>query len=249
MARIINQNNQVIATKDEKGVKKATVSKTTFIVSTALAIAAIAIIIVVILFVTKKDKEDKTKTKTPLLQYIDNYNGNAKVNPKIRLLEKGDISFEISNFTGECYILIYDVDWMENNESDSGLYDSYDRLDSYLTGKPRINGEEFKGEALLSAIENCGQDIKFFVVDLNSVKKTDSELEKNPEYFKSHNGVSFQSLQSPMLFHYKDSEYYSSMSDTDLLIADGNTKSGAWKSIINREVNYLNNLTNTTDTE
>ncbi len=65
MARIINQNNEVIATKNNDGAKKATVSKTSFIVGLALAIALIAVIIVVILFVTTKEKNEKEKTKTP----------------------------------------------------------------------------------------------------------------------------------------------------------------------------------------
>ena len=248
MARIINQNNEVIATKNNnKGEKKATVSKTSFIVGLALSIALIAIIVVVILFVTTKDKEEDKKTKTPLLQYVENYNNNVKSNPKIKVLEKlNATNIDLEKFD-ECYILIYDVDWMTKNEVDSELYKSYDRLDSYLTGKNTIDGKTVTGDPLLKAIENCGQDIKFFVIDLNSIAKSDSDLEKNPEYFKLR-GISFQSLKSPMMFHYKSTETYTDMNDKDLLIADGNTKSGQWKAIINKEVNYLNAITNNTDT-
>ncbi|MCR5308318.1 MAG: hypothetical protein K6E24_04930 [bacterium] len=244
MARIINQNNEVIATKNNDGAKKATVSKTLFIVGLALAIALIAVIIVVILFVTTKEKNEKEKTKTPLLQYIDNYNGTVKNNPKIKLLSGNDISYTIERFSGECYILVYDVDWMTKNEVDSDLYKAYDRLDSYLTGKSKIDGTQTVGEPLLKSLENCGQDIKFFVVDINSVAKKEEDAQKNPEYFKSHNGVSFQNLKAPMFFHYVDSEKYDDMNDEDLLIGDGNTKAGQWKAIINYEVNYLNSLTN-----
>ena len=249
MARIINQNNEVIATKNNNnGGKKATVSKTSFIVGLALAIALIAIIVVVILFVTTKEKAEDKKTKTPLLQYIENYTNETKINPKIKLLEGATvIPYEMERVTGECYILIYDVDWMTENESDSELYKSYDRLDSYLTGKNTIDGKTVTGDPLLKAIENCGQDIKFYVVDYKSMGKTEKDLEKNPEYFKLHGEISFYSLKSPMLFHYIETESYTDMNDKDLIIADGNTKSGQWKAIINKEVNYLNSLTNNTD--
>ena len=242
MARIINQNNEVIATKNNNGNKKATVSKTSFIVGLALAIAAIAIIVVVILFVTSKSKEDDKKTKTPLLQYVENYTNNNKLNPKIKVLTGLSISttgFEQEKFD-ECYILVYDVDWMTKNEIDSDLYKSYDKLDSYLTGKPTIDGTTIKGDPLLEAIQNCGKDIKFYILDINSISKSDSE---SPEYFKLRDKISFQSLKSPMLFHYIDSESYSGMDDPDLQIANGQTKSGEWGSIIKHEVNYLNKLT------
>ena len=251
MARVINQNNEVIATKNSnnnKGDKKATVSKTSFIVGIALALAALAIIIVLILFVTQKNKEDKKKNTSPLLEYIDNYNGRVKSNAKIKLLSKGDIEFEMKNFAGECYILIYDVDWMANNEVDSDIYKSYDKLDSLLTGRPTItDGVAPSGDSFLSAIEDCGQDIKFFVIDINSVQKKDQEAQQNPVYFTTHNGIAMKDLKSPMLFHYIDSEEYGSMNDKDLLIADGNTKSKEWTPIVNKAVNYLNSLTNNSE--
>lgn len=246
MARVVNQNNEVIATKNNnKGEKKATISKTSFIVGLALAISALAIIIVLILFVTRTNKEKDKKSTSPLLEYIDNYKGSVKSNPKIQLLSKGDVSYELSKFSGECYILIYDVDWMTKNEVDSDAYKSYDRLDSYLTGKPRISdGKTMSGDPLLKAIEDCGQDIKFFVVDMNSIQKKEEEAQQHPEYFKLHNGVSMQNLKSPMLFHYVESEEYDDMNDKDLLIADGNTRPTEWGSIIVHEVNYLNSITN-----
>ena len=242
MARIINQNNEVIATKNSNG-KKASVSKTSFIVGLALAIAAIAIIIVVILFVTAKEKPEENKKKTPLLQYIENYSNNNKNNPKIQVLSNiGSITSRIGDFDGECYILVYDVDWMTKNEIDSDLYKAYDTIDSYLTGKPKSDGTTIAFDSMLDAIQNCGQDIKFFVIDMNSIAKSDSDAEKNPEYFKSHNGISFQSLKAPMLFHYIDSEEYDDMNDKDLLIVDGNSKAGQWGSVVRGQVNYLNNI-------
>ena len=252
MARIVNQNNEVIGTKktsgNNKNGNKTTVSKTSFIVGIALALAALAIIIVLILFVTQKNKEDKKKNTSPLLEYIDNYNGRVKSNAKIKLLSKGDIEFEMKNFAGECYILIYDVDWMANNEVDSDIYKSYDKLDSLLTGRPTItDGVAPSGDSFLSAIEDCGQDIKFFVIDINSVQKKDQEAQQNPVYFTTHNGIAMKDLKSPMLFHYIDSEEYGSMNDKDLLIADGNTKSKEWTPIVNKAVNYLNSLTNNSE--
>lgn len=250
MARIINQNNEVIATKNNnsKGVKKATVSKTSFIVGLALAIAAIAIIIVVILFATRKDKDNDKKTKTPLLQYIDNYSNTSPINPKIKVLSSTYISFELGeNYNGgESYILIYDVDWMTKNEIDSDVYKSFARLDAYLTGKPyEVDGETRTfDEPLLKALENCGQDIKFYVVDLNSIAKKEEELKQNPEYFKLAGYISMQNLKSPMLFHYVPTETYTSMNDTDLILADGNTKAGQWGSIIKGQVNYINSIDN-----
>ena len=252
MARIINQNNEVIATKNSnnnnKGGNKATVSKTSFIVGIALALAALAIIIVVILFVTKVNKEDNKKSTSPLIEYIDNYKGSVKNNPKIRLLSKGDISFEMGKFAGECYILIYDVDWMTKNEVDSATYKQYDKLDSLLTGKPTItDGKAPTGDAMLDAIEDCGQDIKFFVIDINSVQKKDEEAQQNPVYFTTHNGIAMKDLKSPMLFHYIDGEEYDDMNDKDLLIADGNTKAVEWTAILKNQVNYLNSITKNSD--
>lgn len=254
MARVVNQNNEVIATKKinngggRNGNNKANVSKTSFIVGLALAIAALAVIIVVILYVTRKDKSNDDKNSTPLLEYLDNYNGRVKTNPKIKLLSGLEVSYELEKFTGECYILVYDVEWTKNNEMDSEIFKSYDRLDSYLTGRPRIDdGKKPTGDSMLQAIENCGQDIKFFIVDMKSIQKQDKELETNPLYFTSHNGVGFQSLKSPMFFHYKDSEKYDDMNDKDLLIADGNTRSSEWGRIIVNEVNYLNKLTTNTN--
>lgn len=252
MARIVNQNNEVIAKKNTnkenaKG-SKTTVSKTSFIVGLALAISALVIIIVIILFVTRKNKENEEKTSTPLLEYIDNYKGRVKNNQKIQLLSGLEVAYELEKFTGECYILIYDITWTTSNDLDSDIFKSYDRLDSYLTGRPRIDdGKTPTGDAMLKAIEDCGQDIKFFVVDMNSIKKEGQELETNPEYFKMHNGISMQNLTSPMLFHYKDSETYDNMEDSDLLIADSNVRSSQWGSIIISEVNYLNKLTNNND--
>ncbi len=250
MARIINQNNEVIATKNNNnnGGKKATVSKTSFIVGLALAIALLAIIIVVILFVTKKDKNKDDKTKTPLLQYIDNYVNTNPNNPKIKVLSTTYVSFELGEhyFGGESYILIYDTEWMTKNEMDSEIYKSFARLDAYLTGKPyEVDGETRTfDEPLLKALENCGQDIKFYVVDLNSIAKKEEEAQKNPEYFKLDGKISMKDLKSPMLLHYVPTEEYTDMNDKDLLLADGNTKAGQWGSIIKGQVNYLNSLDN-----
>lgn len=252
MARIVNQNNEVIGTKktsgNNKNGNKTTVSKTSFIVGVALALAALAIIIVVILFVTKKNNENKESKSTPLLEYIDNYKGRVKTNQKIQVLSGLEVAYELEKFSGECYILIYDTNWTTSNDMESDVFKSYDRLDSYLTGRPRIDdGKTPTGDSMLKAIEDCGKDIKFFVVDMASIKKQDSELETNPEYFKMKNGTSFQSLQAPMFFHYIETETYDSMGDKDLLIADGNTRVSEWGSIIVHEVNYLNKLTNNND--
>ena len=251
MARIINQNKDVIviSTKDEK---KATVSKTSLIVGIALSIAAVAVLVVVILFLTKKPKEDPNNNTTPLIQYIENYKGSSKDGNKIQLLTGGDISYTLSNFKGECYILIYDVTWMSQNEPESATYKSYEIMDSYLSGSKRSDGKELKSDPLLKAIENCGKDVRFFLVDFNSIKKSDDDLQKNPVYFTMSNGTAFSNLKAPMFFHYKNDEKYDSMNDQGLLLADGSVDSQGkskytpayWGSIIIGQVNYLNSLDN-----
>ena len=251
MARVINQNNEVIARKNSNE-KKATVSKTSLIVGIALSLAAIAILVVVILFLTKKNDEKKDNNTTPLLQYIDNYKGSSKEGNKIQFLSTGDVSYELSNYKGECYILIYDTSWMKENDKDSAVYKSYEIVDSYLTGSKRSDGKELKSDPLLKAIENCGKDVRFFVVDFNSIKKRDEDLQKNPVYFTMSNGTAFSNLKAPMFFHYKNDETYTSMNDKKLLLADGSVdKNGKanyspayWGSIIIGQVNYLNSLDN-----
>lgn len=251
MARVINQNNEVIAKKNGNE-KKATVSKTSLIVGVALSLAAVAILVVVILFLTRKEKENKDNYTTPLLQYIDNYKGSSKEGNKIQLLSGGEVSYTLSNYKGECYILVYDTSWMKENDKDSAIYKAYEVMDSYLTGSKRSDGKEMKSDPLLKAIENCGKDVRFFVVDFNSVKKSDDDAQKNPVYFTMSNGTAFSNIQAPMFFHYKNDETYSSMNDSKLLLADGsvdkngkaNYSAARWGSIIISQVNYLNSLDN-----
>lgn len=255
MARIINQNNEVIAKKNSNE-KKATVSKTSLIVGIALSIAAIAVIIVIILFLTKKDKNDKKNDTTPLIQYIQNYKGKTKSENKIVYLTDGigNVKYELENFTGECYILIYDKTWMTSVEKDSASYKAYEIVDSYLTGSKRSDGKEVKSDPMLKAIENCGQDIKFFVVDFKSIEKSENDKTKDPVYF-TMGGIQFGDIQAPMFFHYKSSETYTSMNDSKLLLADGSVDSdnkpkypaAYWGSIIIGQVNYLNSIDTKTD--
>lgn len=243
MARIINQNNEVIATKDEN---KASVSKSSLFVGIVLAGVAIAILVILIVFLTKKEKANNNSNTTPLLQYIDNYKGSSNGGNKIQLLQEGDVKYVLENYKGECYILIYDVTWMTQYDTKSDAYKSFSILDSYLTGSKRIDGKEETKDPMLKAIENCGKDVRFFVVDYNSVKKRDEDLKKNPVYFTMSNGVEFSNIKAPMFFHYKNDETYSSMTDTEkgLYIADGNTKPTEWGSKIKKEINYLNGLDN-----
>ena len=124
MARIINQNKDVIviSTKDEK---KATVSPVSLIVGIVLSMAALAVIIVVILFLTKKDKADKNDNTTPLIQYIENYKAQTKTNNKIKYLKGFDVKYEIEKYKGECYILVYESTWMKG-DADSPTYKAYE---------------------------------------------------------------------------------------------------------------------------
>lgn len=251
MARIINQNNEVIATKNEN---KASVSKSSLFVGIVLAGVAIAILIILIVFLTKKDNNQNKEKTTPLIQYIDNYKGSSGGGNKIQLLKGGDVKYVLENFKGECYILVYDTTWMTQYDSKSDAYKSYEIVDSYLTGSKRSDGKELKSDPLLKAVENCGKDVRFFVIDYNSVKKSDSDLQKDPTYFTMSNGTVFSNIKSPMFFHYKNDETYSSMNDKDkgLLLADGSVdKNGKanytpakWGSIIVGQVNYLNSLDN-----
>ncbi len=250
MARIINQNNEVIATKDEN---KASVSKSSLFVGIVLAGVAIAILIILIVFLTKKDNnQDKEKT-TPLIQYIDNYKGSSGGGNKIQLLKGGDVRYVLEAYKGECYILVYDTSWMTSYDSKSATYKAYETIDSYLTGSKRSSGSA-PVDPMLKSIENCGKDVRFFVVDYNSVKKSDQDLQKDPNYFTMSNGTAFNNIKSPMFFHYKNDETYSSMNDKDkgLLLADGsldkngraNYNAAKWGSIIIGQVNYLNSLDN-----
>lgn len=253
MARIINQNKEVIATKNKE---KATVSKTSLIVGVALSIAAIVVLVVIILFLTKKNNENNESNTTPLLQYIENYEGKNKNENKIKLISGFDVKYEMEKFSGECYILVYDTSWMKNNDTSSQTYKSYEIVDSYLTGSKRSDGKSMNnGDPLLKAIENCGKDVKFFVIDYESVKKKDEDLQKDPVYFTMKNGATFSNIKAPSLYHYKENEKYDSLDD--LLLADGSTNSDGtakyspalWGSIIISEVNYLNKLDTDTDEE
>ncbi|MBP5444810.1 MAG: hypothetical protein J6Y28_01430 [Acholeplasmatales bacterium] len=247
MARIINQNNEVIATKNKDN--KVTVSKTSFIVGLALLIAATAVIVVIILFLTQKTKNEEKSKTTPLLEYIDNYSHKTKSNYRIKLLSGLDVN-EIENWAGECYILIYDTSWKTEMDSKTDEYKSYTNLDAFLTGSKKENGDDISFTPMLDVLQQCGKDIMFYVVDFQSIKKSDDDLAKNPEYFKMHDGkTSMQSLNAPMLFHYIDGEKYDGMNDPDLKIADGNVKVNQWGSIIKGEVSYLYSLTNNTESK
>jgi hypothetical protein len=247
LARIINQNNEVIAKKSGNE-KKATVSITSLIVGISLSIAAIAVIIVVILFLTKKNKDDKKNDTTPLIQYIQNYKGRTKSENKIVYLTDGigNVKYELENFTGECYILIYDKTWMTSNEKDSNIYTAYEKIDSALTGSKTSAGKEMTKEPMLRAIENCGRDIKFFVVDFKAIEKSDNDKSKDPVYF-TMGGIQFANLNAPMLFHYKSSETYDSMNDSDLLVVDGQESGSYWVSKIKNEVDNLNKIDSNTE--
>ena len=252
MARVINQNKEVIATK---GNDKATVSKTSLIVGIALSVAAIVILVVIILFLTRSNKEDKDSNTTPLLQYIDNYKGSKKNENKIQLLTGFYVKDELEKFNGECYILVYDTTWMKTNEAGSVTYKAYETVDSYLTGCTRSDGKSAPTDPLLKAIENCGQDIKFFVIDFESVKKSEEDAQKNPVYFTMKNGAVFSDNKAPSLYHYDGSKTYKNISE--LLIADGSVDSDGkpnypaayWGSLIIHEVNYLNSIDTKTDDE
>ena len=253
MARVINQNKEVIATKNKDG--KQAVSKTSLIVGIALSIAAIVIIVVIILFLTRKENNEDNSKTTPLLQYIDNYKGSNKNEDKIQLISGFDVKDKMEKFTGECYILIYDTSWMKNNDSKSKSYEAYETVDAYLTGCARSNGKESPKDPLLKAIENCGKDIKFFVIDFESVKKSDDDLQKDNLYFEMKNGVQFRDIKAPSLYHYDETKTYKSLSE--LLIADGSVDDNGkpkytaayWGSLIIAEVNYLNSLDTKTDEE
>ena len=155
------------------------------------------------------------------------------------------------NVIEDCFTLEFKskksaIDYYLKHKDDKDTYNSFTRLDAYLTGKPyEIDGEtRTVDEPLLKAIENCGKDIKFYVVDVNSIAKSEDELKRNPEYFKLNGLISMHDLQSPMLFHYIPTESYTDMNDKDLLLADGTTKAGQWGSIIKGQVNYINSLDN-----
>ena len=251
MARIINQNKEVIAIKDDNE-KKAAVSPVSLIVGVALSIAALAVIIVVILFLTKKDNDNKDDNTTPLIQYIDNYKGKSKSNNRIKLLSGFDVKYELEKFSGECYILVYNTSWMKDTES--ATYKAYEKMDSYLTGSKTSDGKGLNSDPLLPAIENCGQDISFFVIDYDSVKKRDDEQDR--VYFTLNKGtdkeVKVADIKAPMFFHFKSEETYTSMYDEKIYLADGSVGNDGkpkypasyWGSIIISQVNYVNGLTN-----
>lgn len=249
MARIINQNKEVIAIKDDE--KKAAVSPVSLIVGIALSIAALAVIIVVILFLTKKDKESSENNTTPLIQYIDNYKNQSKSNNKFKVLKGFDVKYELEKFRGECYILVYNSSWMKDTGTDT--YKAYEKMDSALTGSKTSDGKTSTTDPLLPAIENCGQDISFFVIDYESVKKRDDEQDR--VYFTlnkdTDKAVKVAEIKAPMFFHFKSEETYTSMYDEKLYLADGSTGSDGkpkyrpsdWVNIIRGEVNYVNGLT------
>ena len=247
MARIINQNNEVIATR-EGNEKKATVSPVSLIVGIALSVAALAVIIVIILFLTKKENTDKEDNTTPLVQYIENYQGQTKTDNRIKLLKGFDAKYELEKFSGECYILVYNTSWMKDKESAS--YKAYEIMDSYLTGSKRSDGRELNSDPLLKAIENCGQDIYFFAIDYESVKKRDDESDRR--YFTLDGVLPVTDIKAPMLFHYKSTETYDNMNDKDFLLADGSVdangnpkyRASDWGAIIINQVNYINSLSN-----
>ena len=241
MARIINQNNEVIATKN-KDEKKVVVSKTSFIVGLSLIIAAVAVIIVMILFLTKKNNENEKKATTPLLEYVENYENKTTGNYRIKVMDGLKVSNGIPEWDGECYILIYDTSWNTDPDYKSDLYKSYANLDAFLTGSKKADGSDISYEPFLDVLQNCGKDIMFFIVDFNSVKKSDDD--QNKEYFKLHDGTSMSNLDAPMLFHYIDGEKYDNMNDPDLKLADYTIKPNQWGSIIRGEVEYLYSLKN-----
>jgi len=253
LARIINQNKDVIVISKEDE-NKATVSKTSLFVGIALALVAVAVLIILIVLLTKKDSNNNNTVKTPLLQYVDNYKGSSKGGNKIQLLQGGDVKYILEDYKGECYILIYDVEWMSKYDKKSNAYKSFEIVDSYLTGSKRSDGKDPIKDPLLPAIENCGKDVRFFVVDFNSIEKREQDLQKDPVYFTMSNGTAFSNLKAPMFFHYDNSKTYDSMYDKDngLFLADGSVdKDGKanytpayWGSIIIGQVNYINKLDN-----
>ena len=215
---------------------------------------------VIILFLTKKNNDDKKSDTTPLIQYIQNYKGKTKSENKIIYLTDGigNVKYELENFTGECYILIYDKTWMTSYDKDSATYKAYEKVDSYLTGSKTSSGTKISSDPMLDAISNCGQDIKFFVVDFKSIEKNDDDKTKNPVYF-TMGGVQFANLLAPSLFHYKSSESsnYTGMDDKEhgLLLADGSVyddgkpkyPASYWGQIIANEVNYINKIDEAND--
>lgn len=186
-----------------------------------------------------KSDDDIIDEKTTLLyaakKYINSHTEQSGA-PRIKLLSgETSIKEEMSNFNGECYVLIYDEDWMTKYDSSTNIFKSFDYIDAYFTGRSTLDNIEYTSNTIFWNLVRCKKDIIFYIIDFNSIKK-DGE---NIEYFKMHNGVSMKDLDSPMLFHYIDENEYEDMNDKDLLLANGNTEANKWKEVLKKECDYL----------
>lgn len=205
MARVINQNNEVIATKSTKETKtksKATISKTSLIVGIVLFLAALAVAIILIVVFTKKKNEENTHVPTQLEQAITDYQKRTNTDYKIKLLT-GLQYQEVEQFKGECYVIVYDTTWMENasKETKAGSkaseYDNLAKLDSYLVGDSTT-------KSFLKAIENCNADIRLFVIDYSTIKVDEGSQDstgENAPHFTTAAGERRDIKISPEIYH------------------------------------------------
>lgn len=202
MARIINQNNEVIAKKDanNKVIEKKPISKTSLIVGIVLFAVALVISIVLIVYFTGNKKKDNEDVPTLLEQYVSNYQNKVKKDYQITILTS--FTSQITEYTDECYVLIYDTNWMEDNQVDSNAYKYYLNIDEWFVGSgTTVSGS--KKSSVFDALLNSGSGIRFFIVDYSSIKPDESKS-NDPASITLNNGMTVQ-VNSPMLIHVEDS--------------------------------------------
>lgn len=217
MARIINQNNEVVGVKtnkdNNKKKEKTAISRTSIIVGSVLFVALLTVIIVLIVVFTKKSAEKEEHIPTQLEQYVEDYKKNCKGKEKIRILKELYVQ-DVAKCKGECYVLVYDTTWMENYESTSQVYEAYTSLDAVLTG-----GIDHKGNqkaSFLDAVLNCGQDISVFIIDYSTIKVDEQSADaqgENAPHFNCYDpnggdGERCNIIGSPEFYHvnFKDKD-------------------------------------------
>ena len=207
MARIINENNEVIAKREDKSkkIKKKPISKTTLIIGIVLFVIGIIIAIVLIVYFTNDKKQDDDKLPTSLEQYVSTYNQGEVRDLQITIVKS--FMDPISNYKGECYVLIYDTTWNTKYSSGSQEYEYYSNIDGWLVGEGKTKTGQSKSSAL-DAFIGAGIDAHFFIVDYSAVE-VDINKGQKPSELVFGNGFKMSLVAAPILMHVSD-EYTAS---------------------------------------
>ena len=155
---------------------------------------------------------------------------------RIKILSgESNVKEEMAKFAGECYIFIYDVDYEGKTSTNFNSYTIHDTFKSYFLGISTYDHVQYTSLDFISRIVQYKENVMCYIIDYNSIKNDDEDY----VYFTMHNGVEFKNIDAPMMFHYIDSESYTDMNDSKLLIADKNTNLGTWRIKILEEIQYL----------